>query len=380
MYPWQDQNATPRFALLLTSLADDINIDRAALRQAGLTRLHSVNSGEKALEIIRSQAGENPALAVDFIICAGALSDMSASVFMRAFAASGSSLPLMFISGNESELAAALSHGASASLRRPYSMNELTRAVESIRSPKRTQTAPPAQNIQAKSSRPAPAQDAKASAAPPAAPKNEENTGNKLLWTRSGLSQLKHGKLEAAHKLLAGALDYDPLDLEAAMGLSRLFKERGDLEKCQRWLHRAGCICLATRQTERAEMIFSRLPEKWQGDHELIEAQELLQEENFDAACEAFMHICSTRPNMPLHRLIGRACQFTAAPEDTMRELCAALMRAGYESTARSLAARMLINEDDRQWEPGGFLSAFPRLQEVWAVARYTAHALRAAG
>lgn len=370
MFLWQKQNAAPRFALLLTNLADGINIDRSSLRQAGLTHLHSLSSGKKALEIIRSQAGENPALAVDFIICAGDLDDMTSADFMRAFAGTGSALPVMLISSNEEELAEALARGATAALRRPYSMNELSCAIESIRSPKRQKTSLAAPAM-------AQAQAKRLSSAD--IPKDAPVAPSKILWTRAGLSHLKQGKLDSAQELLTGALEYDPLDLEAAMGLSRLFQQRGDQQKSQRWLHRAGCICLSTRQTERAEMIFSRLPEKWQGDHELIEAQELLQEENFDAACEAFMHICTTRANMPLHRLLGRACQFTAAPAESMRELCAALMRSGYESTARSLAARMLKDEDEREWEPGGFLSAFPRLQEVWAVARFTAYALRAA-
>lgn len=130
MFPWQQQNAEPRFALLLTRLEDGINVDRSALRQAGLTRLHSVSHGEKALEIIRGQAGGDPALAVDLVICSGDLDDMSISAFMRALASLGSPLPVMVISGNDDELARAISQGSAATLRRPYSMNELARALE----------------------------------------------------------------------------------------------------------------------------------------------------------------------------------------------------------------------------------------------------------
>lgn len=368
MFPWQKQDAAPKFALLLTRLEDGVNVDRSALRQAGLTRLHSVSLGEKALEIIRGQAGENPALAVDLVICAGDLDDMSLSAFMRAFAALGSPLPVLVIYGNNEERGRATGQGAAAALLRPYSMNELARALEGVRAQKRASTAFAPESAVQKTEPEAASSRASA------------NKGNKLLWTRAGLNMLRQGKTERARELLSGALAYDPLDIEAAMGLSRLCRQSGDVEKSHRWMHRAGHICLSTRQTERAEAIFSRLPEKWRGDHEMIEAQELLQEGDFDAACVAFINICASRKELPLHRLLGRACQFTATPDECMRELIAALVRSGYESTARTLAARMLADEDDRELEPGGILSVFPRLQEAWAVARFTAQALGASG
>lgn len=378
MFPWQQQNAEPRFALLLTRLEDGINVDRSALRQAGLTRLHSVSHGEKALEIIRGQAGGDPALAVDLVICSGDLDDMSISAFMRALASLGSPLPVMVISGNDDELARAISQGSAATLRRPYSMNELARALENLHTQKRAsaapkleKTAPPPHQAEPRpEDSPAPRSPAEAG----------RTTGNKLLQTRDGFSMLRQGKTEQARYLFTGALSFDPLDIDAALGLSRLYQQDGDMEKSHRWLHRAGHICLLTRQPERAEALFARLPEKWQGDHEMIEAQELLQEGDFDAACAAFINICTSRKDMPLHRLLGRACQFTLAPDECMRELIAAFARSGYESTAQTLAARLLTDEEEYEWEPGGLLAAFPRLQEAWAVARFTAQALRASG
>lgn len=373
MFPWQQPEASPRYALLLTRLDDGINVDRAALRQAGLTRLHSVSRGDKALEIIRGQAGANPPLAVDLIICAGDLDDMSQAAFLRACAALGSVPPVLAISGNERDLAGAVAQGAAAALHRPYSLNELARALEGARARKGAPV------VLEPAARSRPAVESSGASARPAAEKDRK-AEKKLLQTREGLKLLRQGKPEQARDLLLGALDYDPLDLEAAMGLARLYQLGGDMEKSHRWLHRAGHICMATRQTERAEVIFSRLPEKWQGDHDLLEAQELLQEGDFDAACLAFVNICTARPGLYLHRLLGRACQFTSAPEESVRQLCAALKRAGYESTARTLAARLLAGEDGRDWEPGGFLATFPRLQEAWAVARFTAQALRASG
>lgn len=370
MFPWQKQESSPKFALLLTGLEDGVNVDRSTLRQAGITRLHSVNRGEKALEIIRGQGGANPPLAVDLVICAGTLGDMSFSGFMRAFAALGSPPPVMVISGSETELARAISLGAAATVRRPYSLNELTRALEGVRSQKRVYAEPKAEG---KAQAAKLETRAKSAAAP--AVKEEDNA---LLRTRNGLRLLSQGRTSEACDLFTRALAYDPLDLEAALGLSRLYRQLDDMEKSHRWLHRAGHICLSTRQADRAEMLFSRLPEKWRGDHEMIEARELLREGDFDAACLAFVNICANRKNMALHRLLGRACQFTSAPDECLREVVAALARAGYESTAQSLAARMLAEEREREWEPAGFLSGFPRLQEVWLVARFTVQALRA--
>lgn len=409
MFPWQQANTAPKFALLLTSLDDGINIDRAALRQAGVTRLHSLDSGERALDIIRGQAGEKPDLAVDFVICTGDLSDMGLSDFLRRLEADCSGFPIMVISGKKDEVPMALSQGAAAALGRPYSMNELTRAVEIMRSrpvpltvtqqnapniftaaagAPRARVIPSTQDTSRLSAEPVAQPPLVESVAHPTsgyskkvAPAAQEYVGsvpNKVLWTRKGLSLLKQGQPEAARKFLTGALDYDPLDIEAAMALSRLYQQDEDDERSHRWLHRAAVICLNTRQYERAEMLFSLLPEKWQGDHEMIEAQELLLEGNYDAACEAFINICTSRKDVMLHRLLGRACQFTHSPEDCIYELLSAMERNGYESTARMLETRLLGGRDSENLEAAGLLVNFPRLQEVVAVARFTAQAFRA--
>lgn len=403
MFPWQKNQVRPRYTLLLTRLGDGINIDRGALRQAGLSRLHSVSSGERALQIIREQAGPAPSVSVDLIVCTGELEDMSLAAFMRRLTALGTMLPVLLITPGKSEIARALSLGASAVLSRPYTVNELCRAVESLRASyfaSDVQYESPKTDIPSVAGRPSGsvsnlALDAKANRSITASTSSKEtkeeihlasgqegskaeSTPNKLLWTRTGLGLLREGKFEQARELLLGALDYDPLDLEAALGLSRLCQQQGEDNQAHRWVHRAALICQNTRQYERAEILFSRLPEKWQGDHEMIEAQELLLEGNYDAACEAFIDLCTSRKGMVLHRLLGRACQFTHAPEECMYELISALERNGYESTAQMLEARMLGDCEPREQACDGFLSHFPRLQEVVAVARFTAQAFRA--
>lgn len=208
-------------------------------------------------------------------------------------------------------------------------------------------------------------------------PDNSPEQINQLLYTRTGLSLLRQGKLASAQDFLRRALRFDPLDLEAAMGLARLHKQNGNADRAARWLHRAGMIYVRAGQHERAESIFSALPAKWRGDHYMIEAQNLLQDEDFDEACEAFMEISTRKKKPPIHEVLGRACQFTDSPEYFLYEMCAALERNGYASTARKLEKRM-FSDRHVEVQPCGFLSRFPKLQEVVTVARFTMKVWRA--
>ncbi len=429
-----DQKALPRFAMLLSLLDDEINIDRAALKQAGAYRLRSIRSGQEALRIVKAALSGAPAFQLDFIVCSEDLPDMGVHAFLRELSAiaatsAGPLPPVLFIAPDNQSLNLALAHGASAALVRPYSANELGAAVARLqnlaaaasgRVAEQPEPARPANDMpksgaasavdmlfsaQAKKAgeqlqqkqrleaqntvsvtRQAPGLPPKsAEAATPVAAASGANKSstvadavNPLLYSRTGLGLLRQGKLASAQDFLVKALRFDPLDLEAALGLARLHRENGDEERMHRWMHKAGMICLHGGQPERARAVFAKLPAKWQGDHYMIEAQNLLQDEDFDQACEAFMQLSAQNGKRP-HELLGRACQFTSAPEYYIYEMCLALERNGHESTARQLEKRMLGGSDSVEVRPYGFLDHFPRLQEVVTIARFTMRVWRAA-
>ncbi|MDR1242037.1 MAG: hypothetical protein LBM00_04520 [Deltaproteobacteria bacterium] len=204
---------------------------------------------------------------------------------------------------------------------------------------------------------------------------------NPLLFTRTGLKLLREGKLSGAERLLRKGLRYDRADLEAALGLAGLCRKRGDAAGENRWLNRAVIICRKTRQDERAEMLLARLPEELRANPHLAEARNLLEEEAYDEAAEAFIEAACHQAEQPLYALIARACQFTDCPSRTLAELCAAYSRIGRGHIAGNLYQRLLSKAEEREAPATeSFWTRFPRLCEMVEVARYTMQAWRGAG
>jgi CheY-like chemotaxis protein len=386
--PGAAPDSRTRFVLLLSSLDDEINIDRSALRRIGGLRPRSIRSGSEALRLVRAGQSGTSAFKIDFIVCAEDMPDMRADAFMRSLAVLAAESahpvpPVMFMAADSRAGRRALANGAAVVLNRPYSTSELAAGVERLRSGQVPGLFP----VRSGHLQPGlPDFRCKGEFLPEGkVPEKENGAGkkalerlapeekiSKLAYGRTGLNLLRQGKLASAEKFLRQALECDPLDLDSALGLACLHKREGEPEQEQRWLHRAGMICLESGNAERASSIFAGLPEKWRGDPYIVEAQTLLLEENFDAACEAFMLACAKTKNSSLHLLLGRACQFTDDPEYFLQEMRAALERCGYADIARKLGRRLLDDNIPEERRPEGFLASFPLLREIVTVASFT--------
>ncbi|MCL1889789.1 MAG: hypothetical protein FWF99_04720 [Desulfovibrionaceae bacterium] len=354
------------FVLFLTDLADEMNADRAALRRVGIQRQRSIRSGTEALRIIQAARVPDAPLVLDFIVCAESVPDMSLEDFLRALQdlpGDGPMPPVLCLAADVRSARQGQDWGAAVVLSRPYSAKALAASLEEIRSAPRVR------------------RKVKAPAAPLSTPlgNSPEAEPNPLLYGRAGLNLLRRGRTEQAREYLLQALRHDPVNLEAALGLAELCRRTGEEELSRRWAHRAGLICLESGQRDRAEMIFSRQPAHWRGDPHFLEARALLEEEDFDGACDLFLRLNGRQEGMPPHAVFGRACQFTSSPDYCMRGLCAALEERGCAGSARKLGRRLLTEEDwDREGEAAdGFLAGFPKLQEVLAVMRFTMNAWR---
>lgn len=197
-----------------------------------------------------------------------------------------------------------------------------------------------------------------------------------LLYSGTGIRLMRAGQLDEAEELLRMAVGYDALDLEACLALAKVRQQQEDEEGMFRWMHRAGMICLSTGQQDRASIIFSRLPESLRnGDHHMIETQNLLEEEAYMEACDSLLELCASQPRTPMHTMLARVCQFTSSPEKHLHYLCAALESKGLNSTASRIRHRLLDEEPEPAYHPSGWLARYPKLHELVAVARFTVQA-----
>ncbi|MDR2826254.1 MAG: hypothetical protein LBV76_05610 [Deltaproteobacteria bacterium] len=206
---------------------------------------------------------------------------------------------------------------------------------------------------------------------------------NPLLFTRAGLKLMREGKSAGAEHLLRKALQYDNVDIEAALGLASICKKNGDTQGERRWINRAALISRETRQNERADMLFAHLPKDMAANPYLAEAGSLLLEEAYDEAAEAFVeaanhHKENNLEEHPLYAMVARACQFTECPEHTLSELCAAYSRIGRPHIASNLYRRLLNEtQESTGYVPESFLARFPKLYEVVEVARFAMQSWR---
>lgn len=358
-------------AVILSAVRDN-NVDKTALKNAGIHRLRSFTSGREGLEAIAGGL----AFKVDFIILAGQLEDMASGDFLQALALLGHKHgqlpPVLAICENERAAAKALALGARSVLVRPYATGAMNSALEGLAAADTT-----AGGMEHRQKFPQACAKGAGYAAE-AAVDSASEPDNPLLYRRNGLALLRKGKTREAEKTLRAALEYDQMDLEAAIGIAKARLTQGDTKGAERWRHHAAYICLETGQVERATQILEHLPNK-ADDPYLTEARYLLREERYDKAVEVFLQACARQKSYSLHLIVSRASQFTDAPEQSLRQMCRAFSRQGYHAIAGDMARRFFSDSGVYAGTGQHDMLAFTFLQEVWAVARYTFKAFRSA-
>lgn len=364
--------SVPTTVLLLGESEATLALDRKMLRRLGVTRCIFFASGRDAMEhLLSGGSALSPML-----ICNERLGDMTGLQFLAAVRASQKTAHLpavLLVNNGETPLAlAARATNSCAVLARPYSPEQAAASLARANQPEALQ-APlvlPSSftdkflGERRRANPDKPVIDRKGTTAP-------RIPGEAAL--REGIAALQRGDLQTAEKFLHGSYAADPNRVETSLALSRLsaFLHKGNEELM--WLCRAGALCLKRGEKIRAATFFNRLPRGKAGQNPILaEAARLLQAGEARAAALTFLEAHRLDPNQPLHALIGRACIFTPAPEEHMRDLLAALVEAGHSATAMRLENRLMAAPREESSHRTGFLEQFPLLYDIVCVATHT--------
>ncbi len=380
-------------ALLLAEDEALVSLDKTLLRQAGIPRLRLASSGRAALAALKNSAGEQQkGFAASGLIIWHGLADMSLAAFVKAFREECPHLnpPLLILGAPDQTLAEAVA-GPLAFLPRPYTQIQLGRVLRDLRRGTAAlagqgpaclpglsfgkSIALPRTDKHVRERLP----DQQTVGAGQAA--EQENPADKHL--KQGLNFLRNLRLKEAQAELETALILDPQRLETLLALARLHQQRQEEPSAAGCLLRAVKAYLERGETEKAGLVFARVPRRYVTENPFVPvAEKLLLAGQYKEAISAFLEARKADPQSELHSLMGRACQFTKAPEESLRQLCIALARAGQAESAGHIWRRMVPASQPRQDGPPNvptWMTRFPRLNEIMQVASYTLQAWRSA-
>jgi tetratricopeptide (TPR) repeat protein len=363
-----------------------VRTDAKSLRALGLRTLSYIADAAALLRFLESDATRLESAeasppdefqrllqATDVVICDENLGDLPASALLYALSRHPtlSAKPALLLAAG-SGMAEAWRAAKIPVLHRPYTQARLEEALRAVSAPGAPTLNPRAlekaeENGLVIRLKPRPAKA-------PAAPLTTTD------WHRRGLELLRAGDYAEARKVFLVVLARQEEHLEACLALARVCQAEEDKAGALGALIRAAAICLRKGDAVRAGRIAARLPRGMRDSIFVHEALVRMEEGAYKAAALSFLDADRERPDMPLHRIISRACLTTAAPEDHMRRLCKAFEGLGRKHMAAALRRRLLEYPQFEAYAgPPSWLDRHPRLKEAVCVASYAAWAWKEA-
>ena len=335
-----------------------VRTDNKSLRRLGFSLFKTVTNSAKAFKLLTNEPeeentdddddddltfGKKPAAPVppeapagdlsrvdlesefDFIVSDEVLQDMDAPAFARSLKTDSRlpKLPLLVMVSTPS-LRDALNAEGVATLARPYSLDQLERAVVSaayyFRGP-----------LQAERIREQEALNQK---------KQTKAHSNGDLY-KTAVALLQQKRLPEGEKILCYILKQDKNHIPSYLALCQLYMAVKNGQKLNRFLLKAVVSCLRQGDMTRAKAFAAKLPEVLRkGNLFRIEADFLLREGDYLGAAATFVEAYASHPEDALFKYIIKTCSQLPAPDKSFRELCTGFAQNGHVSLARRMHIR----------------------------------------
>ena len=380
MYAPASSAHLPARIVFLSRQESSVRSDARALRSLGVRTITHTADGQELLEQMKSDptwgARTAAEAAVDVLVCDEQLKDMSALAFLQALAGlpAQRTMPVVVLTASPETCRELQAAGVQA-LARPYAMGDLAAALNKALSPMRSplrKDVLDALVMQGALGSSSERKEKKTKA------KTAPITTSDLF--NSGLDEMRRNAPGKAEAVFLQVLKRQEDHVEACICMARIHRARGDALAMQRFLLRAAAATLRQGDKKRAASIADLLPEHMRGTGIFIyEAIARMEEGEYRAAALSFLDVCRESPNMQLHAVLARACQFTEKPEESIRKLCNAYESMGHDVTAKKLRQRLLHNPEKSYQDDSSWLDRFPRLKEAVYVASFAAWAWKQA-
>jgi hypothetical protein len=376
-------------ALVIARSESAVRMDVKILRALGAKRLIYAHTQAEAFEIMdrertararflrkAGETGDSAINAFDLALCDDTAGDRPVLAFLNELSLDSgfNTQPILVLTG-EAQTFATLRAAGLAVLLRPYSADQMREAAQKAADPLRRPLRP--ETLTAAAAKTTVKKESESSVRPAAREKtNGQRPLQSILLTSElfnrGRARLLAGDAGAAEQLFLQVLQRQSEHTGACTGLARVCRIRGDAEGIHKWLIRAAATCLRAGDKERLTRIAELLPAGLRNNIFVHEAIGRVRDGAYREAALSFLDAEKIAGDIPLHRLVARACLMSQHPEGDMRKVCDALQSLGYKDEAQALRKRLLDYKPFETGQSASWLDSFPLLKDAVHVASYT--------
>lgn len=350
--------------LLIADTEETLRTEVQTLTALGVAFFHYTASIDESLTTLHRSKGP---FRFDAVICAETLADESIYCLLHRLATEPSlaDTPLLVVSSTE-ESAALMQESGLVGVSRPYSQAAFGKGLEKATSPTRAPLS--AQRMAAVCAR-----LTQKKRLPQGKPRgNGVQTTSDIM--REGIRHLQRGAFETAEDIFVGLVKRSYDNGEAYLGLARAQSALQKKQEAMTSLLKAAAAFTRQKKEDRAKAVTALLPERWQtGDIFLHEASACLRTGEYREAALGILEHLYAYPEARLHLVVGRLCQLTESPNESLRNLCETYTHLGYTSIAQRLHTQLMADMTPVEYfRKSSWLDRHPKLREIIEVASYT--------
>ncbi len=306
-------------ALLLVEVEGNARMDKSALREVGIAKVQVLTSGILAGRFLEHKSKSQESDNIDIIFCHARLEDMSALQFAELVKLNPSfkNIPVVAIVGNaeEGNLFQSIANAFTAIITRPYSINELQKALVETREKLRTSFyAPKSEQVKT---------EEKFDAVLKRLEGYQGQGVKATMHFNEGLRFLKEKSWDLAIVSLSKVLYNLELKGEAEYGLAVAWQGKNNMDKYAYFMNEACLSLVRTQKWARARHAYTKLLHVMPTalNPFLVTAEGLIRAQQFrDAGATLLLGINLSKPQDVLDR-IAKACFYTENISYTLSQI-----------------------------------------------------------
>lgn len=353
--------------LLIGDTEDSLRTEMQTLSTLGAQFFEYASSIKDAIAKV-SNPMAHPALRYDVVVCGETLAGQSIYLLLQKLSGNKATahLPVLFMATTPESARMALENGLVA-VCRPYSQasfcKKLTRAMSAIRKPLSQQNmdAVCAKLTRHKRLRPVPKTPSG---------QDVQTTSDVMV---EGVRHLRAGNLESAERAFLALTRRSYDNAEAYLGLARVKSQKNEKQAVVGCLIKAAASFKRQGKFDKARAVIQMLPKATQPENVFLqEAGLCLNEGEYREAAFSILEHLYEHAEARLHLVVGRLCQLTEKPDESLKRLCEVYAQLGYTSISQRLYKQLMAEVTPVQYRKASWLDRYPRLREAIEVASYT--------
>ncbi len=346
-----------RSALLLVEVGSASNLDKQALREAGIEQIHTVSSGVQAVHILLDQLPHEQTITddslaqphratpcIDVLFCYARCEDMSASAFVELIRLHPTlgKLPIILLAKNqaEAELLQTMEADFQGLIVRPYTIESLQKQIYIFGH----NTVLPANN----------ATEADFMTSLLRYENAQNSDGKAEFHFQEALRQLQEKSFDTAISSFKKTLYHGQYKGEAEVGLAAAYRSKNELAAYRYYMHEATLTFIRAGKWDKAKIAFEKLVPLMPSAAQIFvhRAQHLIRAQNYELAAQTLLAAPNFADFVQLKSTtlgIAKACLYTENPPFTVEQVIKAFTDASLKPIVSSL--RQSLGKAQEQYD-----------------------------